>query len=448
MDTLYFTRLKTRLRDIEYLNYLMGAGFLLVILSPSLVHMLGAPSMALGQAIVILFYFIAVLNLYSFDTISEKLQSFFKVLIVVLLSVLVHGLFNYFARIESVQQLNITRFFYSFGYLIFFVLGAFSFVMIVRKVSIRKFNFIIYFVFISYILIALLSFMGFSPFQVGGKPMLFYSEPSHYAIDFLPFLLYIVIQAKPKNKIICLLIAFEIALLVQNLTLMVGVIFVSIIALRAWILIATLGSYIILYFLDPFFHSLFSIINSSSAFVISHEDTYSYLADRLTISNSVSNSVSNSILESVNGSFLVYASGWERAYLNCLDNFCLGIGFQQLGFVGSVGLAMERVIEIYKYPLGLYDGGTVASKFFNEFGVVALLFMGVYVTSFYRVMKTLRTISFSNLYVKDLRKTFFMCCFVIYAVDLFVRGFGYFSFSGFLFVSSLLWKYSSNKKVN
>ena len=426
-----------KLKSFEYLNYILGSLFLLAVVSPSLGLMFGTSSMAEGLAIVIVLCLITVLYMYSLNTITIYLQPTFNVLAIILVSILAHGLINYSFHGE---QFNLTRFLLSFIYLIFVVVGAFSFVLIMRKANIKKCNFIFNFLFISFVLIALLSAIGFSPFQIGGKSIVFYSEPSHYALDFLPLLLFTVIQANQKNKVIYLVVAFEIALVLQSLTLMVGVILVSIIALRVWSTLITLGLFIMLYYTAPLVHDLFSFVNSSSEIVMYRENDNSYIISRLPIT-------AGPVLGSVNGSFLVYFSGWERAFLNFLDYFGFGVGFQQLGFIGNWGDAMERLVDVYYKPMGLFDGGAVAPKLVSEFGVFALVCMGCYTTLLFKTIKNLRLISLSSFSDIDIRNVFFMCYFVMYAINLFIRAPGYFSMSSFLFISSIFWISLSNNQV-
>jgi hypothetical protein len=140
-----------------------------------------------------------------------------------------------------------------------------------------------------------------------------------------------------------------------------------------------------------------------------------------------------------NLSTLVYLSGWERAYLNFEDTFGLGVGFQQFGIIGSRGEIMETVEELGAEDLNLLDGGAVAPKFIGEFGLLGVIMLLVYLVYFARNAKWLREVSFSEIPPRECRKVFFLSCFVMYCIDLFVRGTGYFSSSGFLFIASLMW---------
>lgn len=97
------------------------------------------------------------------------------------------------------------------------------------------------------------------------------------------------------------------------------------------------------------------------------------------------------------------------------------------------------MINIYRRPLGLLDGGAVAAKFLSEFGLFALMLLGAYTAAFFAKVKNLRMLSTSSFDIREMKNTFFMCCFVIFSVNLFVRGLGYFSSSSFLFLASLFW---------
>ncbi len=261
------------------------------------------------------------------------------------------------------------------------MLGAFSFAMIVKKINTETCISVLYFVFIAFLVIALLSIAGFSPFQTGGKPMVVYSEPSHYALSVLPFLFFIIIQANPKNKIIYLLLAFEVALIIQSLTLMAGIVLISIIASQVRTALIVVGMFVTLYYIAPLIHSFLNLIFPSSPIIEHHQAASTYIDGRLDKPTLAAAS------KSVNGSFLVYLSGWERPYLNFIDYFGFGSGFQQLGIVGDKGIAMERLINVYGRSLGLLDGGAVAAKFLSEFGLFALLLLGFTLNRFLHKLK-------------------------------------------------------------
>ena len=140
-----------------------------------------------------------------------------------------------------------------------------------------------------------------------------------------------------------------------------------------------------------------------------------------------------------NLSVLSFMNGWERAYLNLKDSYGIGVGFQQLGFVGSEGEIFEVLSAIGAENLNLFDGSFVASKFISEFGIFAVMVLVAYLVYFARSVRWLHEVSMNGGETVDCRKVFFLACFVMFSIDLFIRGTGYFSSSGFLFIASLVW---------
>ena len=156
-------------------------------------------------------------------------------------------------------------------------------------------------------------------------------------------------------------------------------------------------------------------------------DAASYVADRVSLTSS-------------NLSVLVFKSGWERAYLNFIDNFGFGIGFQQLGFVGRDGEVMSNIMNVVAgKKTCLLDGATVAAKLVSEFGTMAIVVLGLYSIYAIRYAVNLRELSLNRNKMIDSRYVFFLACFLMFCIDLFVRGTGYFSSSAFLFIASLMW---------
>ena len=143
--------------------------------------------------------------------------------------------------------------------------------------------------------------------------------------------------------------------------------------------------------------------------------------------------------DSVNLSMLSYQSGWERIYVNLKDYYGIGLGFQQLGFLGSPGEIMKTFGSIGAQGMNRFDGSFVASKFISEFGILAVMVLVAYLVYFARNAWWLREVSKNGGETVDCRKVFFLACFVMFSIDLFIRGTGYFSSSGFLFIASLMW---------
>ena len=269
-----------------------------------------------------------------------------------------------------------------------------------------KADFAVKFVFYVLLLSGLATILGY---RVLGNPSAvgFFSENSHYALSFLPFLFYMVVLSSWRKKWFFLFMGFLIAFNLQSLTLLVGVITVAIFALRLRQLV---------------FLSIIAIPILMAAVDIG------YYSVRLDFSST-----------DTNLSLLSFMNGWERAYLNLKDYYGIGLGFQQLGFVGSQGEILEELRAIGAEDLNLLGGGTVASKFISEFGILAVMVLVAYLVYFARSVRWLHEVSMNGGETVDCRKVFFLACFVMFSFDLFIRGTGYFSSSGFLFIASLMW---------
>jgi hypothetical protein len=135
--------------------------------------------------------------------------------------------------------------------------------------------------------------------------------------------------------------------------------------------------------------------------------------------------------ENHNLTFLVFAQGVMIIYESLTNLNFFGHGFQSLGLNGlGSNVFTEQIIAITGKPMNLQDGGFLFAKIFYEFGVLAgIVLLTLYC---YVVIKILLKI---NLYSRffgqidaTLKKEIFFQSFLIgLAVELFLRGYGYFS---------------------
>lgn len=294
--------------------------------------------------------------------------------------------------------------------LIIYFLGSFCFVKFTQKINNDIADSAVFFVFCVMLISGIFGVLKYSPFynELATKAVFFYSEPSHFSLNFLPLLLYMTVRSTLNIKMLLLISAILIALKLENLTLLLGIFLILIISLpfRAIVYILFFG-FVSLSFLDV-----------------------NYYFDRLNFSEDNSNL-----------SVLVYMQGWERAYLNFLDTFGLGVGFQQFGIVGNLGDISDKIEFLSGERLNVFDGGSVGSKLIGEFGVIGLIMILLYIKYFFRFVKTLHLHSIS----KDFKTVLCLSIFIMYSIDLFVRGTGYFSSSGFLFLASTIWLYINGK---
>lgn len=413
---------ENQLNVFNWMNLMIGILLLMTITIPSLGLAMGADSMAAGLMFVIIFYIALCLKIYTLTEIRNNVHDVALLFISLSAGIFIHGLINYWLH----DSFNIHRFLETFVFLVLFMLGAFSFVLIAKKSDEYHVDFVLKFVFYALLIVGVLSILGYSPFFIEKKAMVFYMEPSHFALSFLPFLLYIAVQSDIKYKLIYLAISFGIALIVQNLTLILGIIFISLLVLPIRKSLLLLASFSLLFYVNKIVSHVYFIM-SKSVVVANMPDAVSYVADRLS-------------LTSPNLSVLVFKSGWERAYLSFIDTFGFGLGFQQLGFVGQNGEIMTNIMTVSSgQKICLLDGATVAAKLVTEFGMMAIVVLGLYSIYAIRYGINLRELSLNKNKIRDSRCVFFLACFLMFCIDLFVRGTGYFSSSAFLFMASLMW---------
>jgi hypothetical protein len=202
-------------------------------------------------------------------------------------------------------------------------------------------------------------------------------------------------------------------MLIQNATLLLGCIFAAVIALP-------MRTFLIFGFLGILVFYLFGI---------------NYFLERL------------DFIESNNVSTLAYLSGWERAYLNFMETFGIGVGFQQFGIVGSKGQIMNVLNDLGAPDLCLKDGATVGSKVIGEFGTLGILCIAVYIIYCIKGARYLSNISANKTLNVSRHDILFQSFFVMYIVDVLIRGTAYFSSATFIFMASLIWIINQSKQI-
>lgn len=153
---------------------------------------------------------------------------------------------------------------------------------------------------------------------------------------------------------------------------------------------------------------------------------FQYYFDRLNIS-----------IQSNNLSVLVWVSGWERAFIYIIDSYGVGLGFQRLGYVGKLGVALERIgIILGGSYINMNDGASVAPKLIAETGVIGITLIITYLKYFIKILQ-----SFIKERITNVKSIFFCSVYIMFFVQLFVRGVGYFSPSTYFFLASIYWLY-------
>jgi hypothetical protein len=243
--------------------------------------------------------------------------------------------------------------------------------------------------------------------QSSGKAVVVFSEPSHYALAYLPVLLFRISVVKQRTQVLLLGIAFFLAVALQSLTMVVGILIVATLLLRRFQL------------------ALVGVVIFVAALTLTLD--LDYYTSRLDFSS-----------ESTNLSALVFLQGWQRAILNFKETYGIGVGFQQFGLVGSFGEIAENIANILGDYSNLRDGGSTATKLIAEFGVVGVAILFVFMKVAIQGAIFIREAQLQSPIYRDQRRLFFYSFIFTYTMELFIRGVGYFSPGGFLAVVALI----------
>ena len=254
---------------------------------------------------------------------------------------------------------------------------------------------------------SLLGLLKIDLFSIGSsKPVGFFSEPSIFAITLAPFLAYHMISKANWYKFYWVYF-FIWSLLIQSLTTLIVCFFtiIFIISLRNLALFCMLTTFILVKF--------------------------DYFISRINITSS-----------SDNLSALVFLQGWQMAFNYFIQTNGIGVGLNNFGINYSGGEIQNKIFEQFSFEgINLLDGGSIGPKLIGEFGLVGLFLLGVFLYKAFYAFIRLRQISRSNLNVAP--SIFFTCVIFTGFIELFFRGFGYFTPTFFMLIVALFF-YKSN----
>lgn len=240
------------------------------------------------------------------------------------------------------------------------------------------------------------------------KPVIVFSEPSHFSFVYLPVLIFTVATTTRRRQFLYLSSGFFLGAALQNLTVLVGILGASCLILSRTQILLLLAAVAL------------------GAGVLALD--LSYYTDRLLLSS-----------DSDNLSTLVYLQGWQRAWLNIVETGGWGVGFQQFGFVGSLGDVLEKIVSIsHGTALNLYDGGSTGSKLIAELGAVGVLLLMMFLRLVARGASFIRRAQSLPIKQRDVRSIFFYSFIIAYASEVLIRGTGYLSPSCTLVLASLI----------
>jgi len=385
----------------------LPTAFLLTSVIPSLIFMLfTASSMAAGTTLCdIAWISIAVYNSPAGIRWTTREWQQFGVALLVLTLLFIHGMIVdlWFGGV------NFGRLTGSCVVLLIMLCSAYAIALRLLAVTPK------FLASIAHLAFAILSILGFS--AVAGVPsvshtyqkaVIVFSEPSHFSFVYLPVLIFTVAITTRGRQLLYLGSGLFLAVALQNLTVLVGILGACCLILRRTQLLL-----------------LLAVLVGAVTFLALD---LSYYADRLVLS-----------ADSDNLSTLVYLQGWERASLNISETGGLGVGFQQFGFVGSLGTVLDRIAQMSSgASLNLYDGGSTGSKLIAELGVVGVVLLVLYLRSVVRGVSLVRRAQRLPVGQRDVRWIFFYSFIIAYASELLIRGTGYLSPSCTLVLASLI----------
>jgi len=272
---------------------------------------------------------------------------------------------------------------------------------------------------IGYVFFVTIGFIMAYLFRIGyiqNKSMFIFKEPSHYALYFAPLIFYVMYYYENTRRVLSLIMLFILAFLLENLTL--------VLVLLLLVILLVLNDKVKLMKL--------TVIIVALSITLPYIFDLSYFIDRLSFSR-----YSNNL------SVLVFVSGWERALLSLLDTFGFGVGFQRMGYIGNSGVAMENISTLLngRY-INLYDGGTTASKIISELGIIGILCIVAYIIIAVKVVSR-----YSNKSFEKSQSVFMASVYITFAIQLFVRGIGYFTPFTLFFVASLFFAYNERDTI-
>ena len=347
-----------------------------------------------------------------------------------------HGIFSSLFN----DEFNYERFFLSIIYLICIIFSAFLIYAFRNKIDDQALSRSLIIFSYALLIFAYLSAFGFNFSGAAGKPVIYFDEPSKFALISSPFFAFILVRRSAFEGYLVYGLLFKLALMQPSTTLMISVVMAPIIFLELkqsikfialFICIALLSKNINShnvplqqYFSERLPTTTFLYFKKSNHGVDMEKDELGFL--KIRGSNKV-----------ISQSLAVYYSGWARGLLNFIPTYGLGLGFQQLGYLGILDQ-----FQILYYPLNLKDGSSVGAKLLNEFGFLGILFMFVYLKGLRASISNIRLLS-KNQYIyrgkHEHLYIFLNLSYIAYFLLLFVRGAGYFDASFFLVLISFFY---------
>lgn len=372
-----------------------------ILLPPVLAYVGPASSMAMGTMIACCF----ALAFGVLRISTRSVTSAIKYLALVLVCVILHLLVS-----SALGPVNLSRSFASLLPLCFCFFGAWATAELFNHAHNDDLARNLKWMLLLLGSIALLGALGWLQPTTSGtyaKPVFPFSEPSHLAMVSAPFLIYACVTSRPLVRVLYLTAALLTTALLESLTLAAVIILASGLSIKPRYLVSI------------------AFVSSPILFTLD----LSYYLERLVFND-----------QSQNLSALVYLQGWQLLQESLERTSGLGVGFQQLGVLGTNVTAANQIDLLLGNSLNLLDGGFNLAKLLSEFGIFGGILMIAYMIFVFRAMRLLRRVALKG--EQHLTVIVFAAsCIVSYLIEMLVRGTGYFTPTGVLLVTAvLLWR--------
>jgi len=378
--------------------------FTLLYFPNALRYILGTSSNAVGLIIACgLICLVAVLKDYFSEKSLARLMIGLSLALITLIAVHLFIAINW--NIIS-QSFDFWRTALSFAAIVFSVVTGGVIADWLLQVSHKDLQRLAVLIATSLIIISAWAYVGFQPpsaeFLV--KPTFPFTEPSHLALIAAPFIIQQAVRLPLTLRYLWLGLWLTLAFANQSLSLIV------VISLAA---AASL----------PVFWAVLALV--PVAMVVSGIDLQ-YYSERLDLS-----------IQSDNLSALIYRQGWELARAGLDYNSGLGIGFQQLGLAPLNVPTSDMIFRILRSDANLRDGSFMLAKLVGEFGIFGIALVAAYSILAVKALLMLRRMAALPAQQQNAAQCFALSICCGFAVEMFVRGIGYFSASVILLIAVL-----------
>jgi hypothetical protein len=269
---------------------------------------------------------------------------------------------------------------------------------------------------------------NFLNYEYRPKPIFPFSEPSHYALGFSSVFFVTGVFLGKVQRITLLILIVLLGVMIPSVVLLV-VAFVMVVVF--YVLPLKTGNIVLIAILAVVGVQALSLVDMSKL---------SYFYERIPFAENVENPV---IRGSANMSALVYMQGWEVLSDSMVNTTGLGVGLYN----------MEKTIpghygEIIYDRVGHYqnraEGSFFGSKLITEFGIFGVLVLAAY---FIFLLRSLRFFYRLGRYVDNQHRSiekiypvslvYAHSVIVVFVVEAFVRGAGYFTTGVFLLLVAM-----------